>query len=81
MESFKHWLFSEPKYALSFKHELGKLHNCVREEVPILFEEKVTYETLNFTIEEYLIEQGYYENREPVTTERISSGMAGTFNS
>ena len=56
MESFKHWLFSEPKYALSFKHELGKLHNCVREEVPILFEEKVTYETLNFTIEEYLIE-------------------------
>lgn len=75
LESFKHWLFSEPRFADSLKEELGKLHNCAREEVPILYKERVTYETLNFTIEELLIEQGYYENREPATASVISSTM------
>ncbi|CAG9332843.1 NEK10 [Blepharisma stoltei] len=75
LESFKHWLFSEPSFANTLKEELGKLHNCSKDEVPILHKERVTYETLNFTIEELLIEKGYYENQEPATAEIISSSI------
>ena len=45
------------------------MNNCNKEEIPILHKDRVTYETLNFAIEELLIEQGYYEKREPITAE------------
>ena len=80
LESFKHWLFSEPHRSEKLKEELGKLHNCVSEEVPILCKERVTYETLNFTLEELLIEKGYYDKREPATADRISSALSSTPN-
>lgn len=79
LENYKHWLFSEAKFAVQLKTELGKLHNCSREEVPIVFPEKVTYELLNFTAEELLTEMGYYEQREPATTEMLNSKMSETF--
>lgn len=69
VESFKHWLFSDMKNADKLKVELVKLNNCEREEAPMTRGEKVSYETLNFAMEELLIELGYYENRTPMTSE------------
>lgn len=69
VESFKHWLFSDPKNSENLKFELAKLNNCNKEEVPIMHKDRVTYETLNFAIEELLIEQGYYDRRDTVTAD------------
>lgn len=76
LETFKHWLFAGPQVAL--KQELAKLQNCLREEPPIQSQQGVTYEVLNFTLEELLIEAGYYSALSPVTEERIATSMAGT---
>lgn len=76
LETFKHWLFAGPQIAL--KQELAKLQNCMREEPPIQSQQGVTYEVLNFTLEELLIEAGYYAALSPATEERIATSMAGT---
>jgi NIMA (never in mitosis gene a)-related kinase len=36
LESFKHWLFSDPSGSDRMKEEIRKFHNCMREEIPIL---------------------------------------------
>jgi NIMA (never in mitosis gene a)-related kinase len=69
VEGFKHWLFSDRKNADKLKVELVKLNNCEKEEAPMTRGEKVSYETLNFAMEEMLIELGYYDNRTPMTSE------------
>lgn len=69
IESFKHWLFSDAKNADNLKFEIAKLQNCDKEEIPIIHKDRVTYETLNFAIEELLIEQGYYDKTGLVTAE------------
>lgn len=69
VEGFKHWLFSDPKHADRVKFELARLNNCEKEEAPVSRGEKVTYETLNFAMEELLIELNYYEKRDTVTSE------------
>ena len=69
VEGFKHWLFSDSKNADRVKFELVKLNNCEKEEAPMTRGERVTYETLNFAMEELLIELGYYEKRDTMTSE------------
>lgn len=68
LESFKHWLFSDASTSSRLKEELAKLHYCVREEAPIMHKEHVSYETLNFALEELLVDSGFYEHRAPVST-------------
>lgn len=81
VESFKHWLFSDAKNADNLKFELAKLNNCDKEEIPIVYKERVTYETLNFAIEELLVEHGYYEKREPITAELFFQQRKESINS
>mmetsp|Transcript_26665 Transcript_26665/g.48000 ORF Transcript_26665/g.48000 Transcript_26665/m.48000 type:complete len:740 (-) Transcript_26665:25-2244(-) len=68
LESFKHWLFSDASTSSRLKEELAKLHYCVREEAPIMHKEHVSYETLNFALEELLVDSGFYEHRTPIST-------------